>query len=183
MCEGVRNLNKMGTKKPVLMNQGHSDEMQTPKVAIETLIPYLKKDWLIWECAWGKGSLAKHLEEEGFKVVGDTDVNFLEDKEVDKRIDCIVTNPPYSVKDEFLAMCYKHNKPFALLMPLTALEGKKRGKLYRENGIQLIIPNKRVNFITPSGKGSGSWFQVAWFTWGLNLPNQLNFVELAEKKS
>jgi hypothetical protein len=73
---------------------------------------------------------------------------------------------------------YNLNVPFAFLMPLTALEGKKRGELYRKFGIQLIIPNKRVNFITPSGKGSGAWFQVAWFCWKLNLPNQLNFVEL-----
>ena len=63
-------------------------------------------------------------------------------------------------------------------MPLTALEGKKRGELYRKYGIQLIIPNKRINFETPSGKGSGAWFQVAWFCWKLNLPKDLMFVEL-----
>ncbi len=63
-------------------------------------------------------------------------------------------------------------------MPLTTLEGKKRGELYRQYGIQLLIPNKRINFITPSGEGSGSWFQTAWFTWKLNLPKDLMFVDL-----
>jgi len=27
-------------------------------------------------------------------------------------------------------------------------------------------------------QGSGAWFQVAWFTWGLNLPKDIMFVEL-----
>ena len=92
--------------------------------------------------------------------------------------DCIVTNPPYSLKEEFLKRCYELGKPFALLMPLTALESEKRQKLYRKYGIQLIIPNKRFNFETPSGKGGGSWFATAWFTWGLNLPKDLMFVKL-----
>lgn len=83
-----------------------------------------------------------------------------------------------SLKDKFLARCYELKKPFALLMPLTALEGKKRGELYRKYGIQLIIPNKRINFETPSGDGSGAWFQASWFTWGLNLPKDLMFVKL-----
>ena len=169
----------MKTKKLKIQMNGRSDEFQTPKVAINCLLPYLKKEWVIWECAWGGGSLANHLEEKGFKVeqIGE---DFLNDIiiGVKDRFDCIVTNPPYSLKDKFLEKCYKIGKPFALLMPLTALEGKKRGELYRKYGIQLIIPNKRINFITPSGKGSGAWFQVAWFCYKLNLPKELNFVDL-----
>ena len=97
------------------------------------------------------------------------------------RFDCIVTNPPYSKKYQFIEKCYKQNKPFALLLPITALEGKRRGKLFQKYGIQLMIPNKRINFETPSGKGSGAWFQVAWFTWKLNLPKDLNFIELKDE--
>ena len=63
------------------------------------------------------------------------------------------------------------------------LEHRKKGdgigdKLYKKYGIQLIIPNKRINFETPSGKGSGSWFATAWFCFGLNLPKDLMFIEL-----
>lgn len=166
----------METKKPKLLMKGHSDEMQTPEVAIKPLLPYLKKDWIIWECAWGGGSLANHLKKEGFSVIGSKETDFLDEK-FTANFDCVITNPPYSLKEEFLKRAYELGKPFAFLMPLTALEGKKRGELYRKYGIQLIIPNKRINFITPSGKGSGSWFATAWFTHGLNLPKDLNFVE------
>ena len=158
---------------------GRSDEFGTPKEAILPLIPYLKKGDRIWECAWGKGSLAKHLESKGFKVIGNIDIDFLEDNLFNK-VNCsiLVTNPPYSKKYEFLKKAFEYGKPFAFLMPLTALEGKKRGALFKKYGIQLIIPNKRFNFEIPSGKGSGAWFQTAWFCWKLNLPKDLNFVEL-----
>lgn len=157
---------------------GRSDEFQTPPEALDILIPYLKKKWIIWECAWGKGSLAKNLEKKGFKVIGYKSHDFLKNGFPKFKFDCIITNPPYSKKEEFLRVCYAYGKPFALLMPLTALEGKARGEIYKKYGIQLIIPNRRINFITPSGKGSGAWFQTAWFCWKLNLPKDLNFVEL-----
>ena len=164
-------------KKLKIQMNGRSDEFGTPKEAIKPLLPYLKKEWIIWECAWGKGSLAKHLESEGFNVIGEKNKDFLK-YDWGNSFDCIITNPPYSKKEEFLKKSYELGKPFALLMPLTALEGKKRGALYKKFGIQLIIPNKRFNFETPSGKGSGSWFATAWFCFGLNFPNQLNFVEI-----
>jgi len=144
----------------------------TPYEAVMPLIPYLPKDWTIWECAFGQGYLAKHLTNLGYKVVGSGE-NFFNAK-----LDCnvLVTNPPYSLKDNFIERAYSLHKPFAFLLPLTALEGKRRGYLYRENGIQLIIPNKRINFIIPSGK-TANWFQTAWFCYGLNLPKDLMFVD------
>ena len=165
-------------KKPKPMMKVFHDEWQTPEISINPLLPYLKKYCVIWECAWGKGSLARHLEHKGFKVIGNKDIDFLNKQHPPLDFDCIVTNPPYSLKEEFLKRAYELEKPFAFLMPLTALEGKRRGELYRKFGIQLIIPNKRINFITPSGKGSGSWFQTAWFCYKLNLPKDLIFIEL-----
>lgn len=161
------------------MKNNAPDDFQTPEVAINCLLPYLNKNWVIWECAWGKGLLAKHLKNRGYIVRGDSNIDFL--KEYYYECDCIVTNPPYTLKDEFLMHCYDLGKPFALLLPLSALEGKKRGAFYRQYGIQLIIPNKRINFITPTGEGSGAWFQTAWFTWKLNLPKDLMFVDLENK--
>jgi len=59
----------------------YSDDFQTPDWVIDYLIPYLRREWVIWECAMGKGNLVRALERKGFKVIG-TDVregyNFLE---------------------------------------------------------------------------------------------------------
>ena len=80
-------------------------------------------------------------------------------------------------KYNFIKRCYELDKPFALLMPLTALEGIERGRLYMEYGLQLIIPNRRINFITPN-RGKSSWFATAWFTHKLDLPKDMMFVEM-----
>lgn|SRR3972149_6865733 len=151
------------------------DECYTPEIAIRPLLPYLKKEWLIWDCAFGSGRLAEHLKKFGFSVIGDSS-NFLEQQGAEE-VDCIITNPPYSIKDKFLEHAFEIGKPFALLLPLTTLEGIKRGKMFKDNGIQIIIPNRRINFEIPSGKKS-SWFATAWFCWKLNLPKDLMFVEL-----
>jgi hypothetical protein len=172
----------MKTKKLKMQINGNCDDFGTPRDAVTILSPYLKRDWKIWECAWGKGILANHLKSEGFSVVGKPDIDFLDSETHPEKYDCIVTNPPYSRKEEFLEKCYELGKPFSLLLPLTALEGKKRQELYRRYEVQLIIPNRRINFITPSGKGSGSWFMTAWFCCGLGLPKELNFIEANEYK-
>jgi hypothetical protein len=165
----------MTTKKPELLMNGHTDEIYTPEYAINPLLPFLKKDWLVWDCAYGQGDLAKALKNKGFKVRDDMGYNDF--MFCDFECDVIVTNPPYSKKDEFLERGFTLKKPFAFLLPLTALEGKKRGELYKKYGIQLIIPNRRINFITPNG-GKSAWFQTAWFCHGLNLPQDLMFVEM-----
>ena len=158
---------------------GSPDDFQTPKEALDPLLPYLKKDWLIWECACGKGNLYTGLNNKGFNVIA-TDilqgVDFL--TYAPDKFDCIITNPPFSIKQEFLKRCYELGKPFALLLPLTTFETLKRQRLFKKYGLQVIFFDKRINFETPSGNGSGSWFATAWFTNWLNLPNVFEFVEM-----
>jgi len=160
---------------------GSNNEVYTPKEAIYPLLPFLNKSSVIFDCAFGTGRLAEHFSKEGFTVIGNRNIDFLGRKDFEahlgQKFDIIITNPPYSFKDEFLEKAFRIEKPFAFLLPLTTLEGIRRGKMFKDNGIQIIIPNRRINFEIPSGKKS-SWFATAWFTWGLNLPKDLNFVEL-----
>ena len=153
-----------------------SDDFQTPPIALTPLLPYIKKDWVVWECANGNGNLEKALKDNGLNVVG-TDIktgfDFVKDKQ-DFNFDLIITNPPYSLKNEFLKKAYEYGKPFALLLPLTALESKERQSLYEKYGIEILLLNKRINFETPGGKGSSSWFATAWFCWKL-LPEKIIF--------
>ena len=160
------------------MSSSKFGDIQTPPSALDPLIPYLDKNKTIWECASGKGYLANRLKQEGFKVIA-TDIitgfDFLT-KEPDFDFDIIITNPPYSKKYEFLKKAYELNKSFAFLLPLTTFEGKKRQALFNKYGIEILLLKKRINFITPSGRGT-SWFATAWFCWHL-LPQQINFSEV-----
>ena len=157
------------------------DDFQTPPEALAPLFPYLKQGWVIWECAEGKGYLTNQFRAKGYRVIGSdilTGHDFL--TWVPEDFDCIVTNPPYSTKHKFLTRCYELKKPFALLLPLTTLETRTRQQLFTQYGIEIILFDKRINFQQPSCKESKSWFATAWFTWGLNIGKELNFVSLVE---
>lgn len=88
----------------------------------------------------------------------------------------IITNPPYSLKDEFIKKCYEYGKPFCLLLPLTSLEGIKRGEMFRKNGIELVVLDKRIDF---NGKGK-NWYNTSWFCYKV-LPKQLIFEKLIKE--
>lgn len=162
------------------MKQGSPNDFQTPKYALLPLLPYLNKEWNIWECSSGKGNLVKGLNEYGYNSFG-TDIlegyDFLT-YEPDN-YDCIITNPPFSIKQQFLQRAYELKKPFAFLLPLTTLETSKRQNLFETYGLEMILFDKRINFETPNKvEKSGSWFATAWFCYGLNIGKQLSFVKL-----
>lgn len=160
------------------MQKEKNDELYTPEYAIKPLLKYLPKNVVIWECTdFGSSNITKVLRNNGFKVVNTskTEIDFLQDN-IDFHFDMIITNPPYSLKDEFIRKCYEYNKPFCLLLPLTSLEGIERGKMYRENGIELLVFDRRCNFIYDNAK-KGNWFNTSWFCWNV-LPKQLIFEEL-----
>lgn len=152
------------------------DELYTPSEAILPIIKYLDKNKTYWECTdFGNSNITKILIENGFKVINTnkSEIDFLNDK-VDFEFDVIITNPPYSLKDEFIKKCYEYEKPFMLLLPITALEGKSRNKLYKEKGIELIILNKRINFMKEK---NNVWFNTSWFCHQV-CDKQLNFEEV-----
>jgi hypothetical protein len=178
---------------PVLTSH-REDHFQTPPAALQPLLPHIRPDWIVWEPAAGRGNVVDALcGSVSLVIASDTlpdhttpggsvvkQANFL--TFTLGPMNCIITNPPYSLKDRFLARCYGFQTPFALLLPLTALEGMERQKLYRKHGLEVIIPDRRINFETPSGEGAGAWFASAWFasawfTWGLGIGQSLTFWE------
>lgn len=114
------------SNRPTIQGYGHSDQFQTPADAVTPLLAYLRPCCVVWECAWGKGQLADTLEGAGHAVIR-SDVQGGQDFltwEPAAPWDCIVTNPPYSLKNEFLARAYALGRPFAFLLPLASLEGQ-----------------------------------------------------------
>lgn len=163
-------------KTLIPQRSGGSDHYQTPPSALEPLLQFIPKSWIIWEPTADQRLLANTLESNGYKTIAtgiETGHDFL--KCDPPQCDCIITNPPYSIKNRFIKRCYELNKPFALLMPLTALEGIERQTLYKRHGIELLIPHRRTNYIVPEGQHeSGAWFMSAWFCKGI-LPQPIIF--------
>ena len=82
-----------------------------------------------------------------------------------------------SRQDEFLQRCYELNKPFCLLLPITTLEGKKRGEMFRKYGIEVLVLDKRINFMKNK---KNVWFNTSWFCWNV-LPEKLIFEKVIIK--
>ena len=174
---------------------GRLDLCQTPSYALEPLIPHLKRAKFrrIWECASGEMYLANALADHGFDVIA-TDIlyddrvklegftfDFFE-YETSNKYDVIVTNPPYSMKPEWVERCYELGKPWALLMPVEFLGTVKGGEMFNKHRLQVIFMYPRINFKMPNkGWDSTAQFPTAWFTWGLNLPRDMMFVRIKRR--
>jgi hypothetical protein len=171
---------------------GGRDLFQTPNYATNLLIPFLMDVGLrynrfrIWECACGNGKITKRLINSGLDVFG-TDLsseypfNFLTQNQISD-FQCIVTNPPYSLKKKFYEKCLQYKVSFALLIPAD-YSGWVIDAL--QNGAEKIIPTRRIDFITPTGKsgltGQSANFHSLWLTWGFGLGKSETFVELTKE--
>ena len=163
--------------------QGY-DACQTPAYAIDPVLPFIRPNWTVWEPACGDGLLVEALYDAGRaeRAVVGTDLlsgqNFFEYEPDDWH--CIVTNPPFSIKYDWLKRCYELGKPFALLLPVETLGAKSAQELFAANGLELMLLDRRVNFKMPNKgwDGAGAQFPVAWFTWQFDLGAQIVFAKL-----
>ena len=69
--------------------------------------------------------------------------NFFE-YEPEEHYDCIISNPPFSLKDDVLKRLYELETPYAILLPLPTLQGQKRFEYLKD--CQALIFDKRINF-------------------------------------
>lgn len=157
------------------------DERYTPEIGVAPLLEFIPESWKIWCPFDGVGSaFVRVFRENGYKV---TWGSVLESKEKDffgyfPECDVIISNPPYSKKDGIIERLYALGKPFAMLLPVAALQGKRRFKSFR-NGLELLVFDKRVQYLTDGfdvPKGN-CHFGSAYFCKGI-LPEKLMFREL-----
>jgi hypothetical protein len=173
---------------------GTPDTRQERDDLVELLIPFIpKRIRQIWECACGEGKMSNVFIDHGYYMwatdIRDTHpVNFLTDNPIDCLLDCtaIITNPPYSLKRKFFERCLyfseEYGFPFALLIPadycLWTIDA------IRIHGCEKIIPTRRIDFITPTGRSGGtssSDYHSMWLTKGFGLGRSETFVELTTK--
>ena len=124
-----------------------SDEVYTPDYAVKPILKFLKPGSVIW-CPFDTedSEYVKIFKEAGYKVIYshiDNGQNFFE-FEPKEDYDVIISNPPFSIKDDILRRLNELDKPYAMLMPLPALQGQKRFKYLK--GSQALIFDKRINY-------------------------------------
>ena len=150
------------------------DDFQSPPEVLNPILPYIPQSWIVWEPASGKGNLVRKLTQAGYWTIG-TDILHGQDfftYEPGFPYECTITNPPFTVKNEFLERCYALGKPFALLMPINALDTSKRQCLYKQHGLEILMLPSQVTFHNTAGKAAR--FVCAWFCYKV-LPCPLKF--------
>ena len=185
------------TQKENLKEAHGRDMFQTPNYATELLIPFIPKNvTCIWECAAGERKISNILLKKGYHVTS-SDINGHMNLNVtmenfltatmnvvanNKNSYAIITNPPYSLKRKFYFRCLEYEVPFALLIPAD-YSGWVIDAL--QNGAEKIIPTRRIDFITPTGKsgatGHSANYHSLWLTHGFNLGKTETFVELTKE--
>ena len=149
---------------------GKSDDFQTPAIAWETFEKgvTLQPGTKVWcpfffegDLTWNRKGLI-HENKDFFQYEPPS-------------WDCIVDNPPFTMKKEVLERCLKLGKPFSLLLPVDTLERKYFWDIMQEHNdkFTVIIPSTRFNFMKDK---RNSMFKSCWFCFGFNLGKQFIWV-------
>jgi len=119
------------------------DDYMTPKYAWENIIEYIPKDKVIWECFYGDGKSGEDMIELGLNVIHEP-IDFFKEN----RGDILVSNPPFSKKQEVFTRLKLIDKPFIMICPSSMINTKYIRELFSDsNHLQIIIPKKRIQFI------------------------------------
>lgn len=151
------------------------DFYPTPAWATHALIDNEKFSGDIWECACGNGAMSSVLEKASSTVIstdlynrgyGDHGIDFLL---ADKKIDNIITNPPYNAAEGFVRSSIKcANSKFALLLRLAFLEGinRQRTIFTKIPPARVWVFSERITFYPEGAVRAGSGTTAyAWFVW------------------
>lgn len=161
-----------------------SDEVFTPAYAVRPIIKYLDMfdtNATVW-CPFDMSN-SKYVEvlaAAGYKVIHshiDEGKNFFT-YEPEEEYDIIISNPPFSIKDDILKRLDELGKPYAMLLPVPTLQGQTRFPYLKD--IQYLGFDKRINYYkdptmtkTQDGVSFGSCYLCKKF-----LPRDLIIEEL-----
>lgn len=157
---------------------GGSDEWYTPSWAVYPLVLYLKPGSTIW-CPFDteESNYYKVFKREGHNVIHthiSEGKDFLKAK-IKSPIDYIISNPPYSIRNEVYAKLVELNKPFAMLYNVNGLFDNKLRMLFaKEYGVQLLYIYPRVCFYDENGVQNRPAFQSVYLCRNV-LPEQIMF--------
>jgi len=126
-----------------------NDEFYTPKYAVEPILKYLDKNSIVW-CPFDteQSNFVKMIKEKGIKVINshlEIGIDFF-NCEIPKCTH-IISNPPYSLKNEVFERLFEIKKPFAMLVGVVGLfESQKRFEMFRDNQFEIMYLNRRVSY-------------------------------------
>lgn len=160
-----------------------SDFYPTPPEATQALLDFLKlpEGTTIWEPACGEGHMVEVFEKNGYMTRATdltTGIDFL--TTTCNEADWIITNPPFSLSEQFIRKCAQYGVPFALLLKSQYWHATRRTSLFFEFRPAYVLPlTWRPDFLFKT-RGSGSpLMDVLWCVWFPGA-NKTEYVPLAK---
>ena len=157
-----------------MYSAGKNDECFTPAYAVQPILEYIPKDAIVW-CPFDTidSEFVKLISKQNkvvFSHLGNGQDFF--DYEP-PNWDIIVSNPPFTNKRAFFQRALDLGKPFALLMANTWLNDRAPMQLFEERGLQLLLLDRRTEFVQPNSESSGKiTFSSSYFCCDL-LPRDI----------
>jgi len=154
------------------------DDYMTPKEAWDNIKHLIPKDKVIWECFYGDGSSGTYLTDLGFDVIHE-DIDFYENN----LGEIIVSNPPFSDCKNIMKRLAELDKPFIMIMPSPKINTSYFRENFKDKGIQIIIPRKRIHFLKlVNGEPVTGWknacnFDCFYYCYKINLKNDITWLE------
>lgn len=139
------------------------DVYETPEWAVQALLKVIpvRQDWKYLEPCRASGRIYNHLPIGSAWGEIREGIDYLQTPY--NHVDCVVTNPPYSLAQEFVDKALGESDVVIMLLRLGFLESMKRWEWWQENSItSLMVLSQRPSF-TGDGKTDGSGY--AWFVW------------------
>lgn len=129
-------------------NMNARDEYYTPRYGVLPILPFIPRDKTVW-CPFDtpRSEFVRVLKDKGIQCVH-SHLCYGQDFYLYEPLkwDLIVSNPPFTTKEKILRRCIDLGKPFALLLPNTALNAPPIMKMVRQYDLRLLMPDHRIEF-------------------------------------
>ena len=159
--------------------KGKDDEFYTFKETWESIQQYIPKDKVVWEAFSNNAEFEgpQYLKSICKEVIIGTGDFFKCEVPI---CDCVISNPPYSIKKDILERLKQLDKPFILILPTLALQTKYMKKLFG-NDLQVIMPTNKIFYYKFNEDGTKKKYdKLSWYCcfvcYKMNLPNDFILV-------
>jgi len=155
------------------------DDFDTPLYVWKMLLDYLDlgKNTIIYEPFYNNSKSKTYLGKIGYNNVIHENEDFFENYDKYK-YDIILSNPPYSIKQNILKVLYKIDKPFVLIVPTAIISKLYVKNIFKDdiNKIQFIIPNRRLQFEVNGYNQKRTPFDTLFMCYKLELQRDIVYL-------
>jgi hypothetical protein len=155
------------------------DLYETPTCATEALLRAEQLPHTIFEAAAGRGAIVKVLRDRGHAVIASDIIqrdfplhfvaDFLTRTQAPAGCECILTNPPFGIINEFIAHALDLAPRVIMLAPLSLMASARRAEIMERRGLARIhVFAERLPFMHRAdwtGPKASNAINHAWFVW------------------